>query len=77
MESNFNDWWHKLHECYQNKGCPLTAYEQREILAMLARNPFTAVDKLKYSVVNFETSYATFHLQPATAGAAKPLANTS
>ncbi len=26
---------------------------------MLARNPFSAVEKLKYSVVNFETSYAT------------------
>ncbi len=54
---NFNDWWIKLQECYQNKGCSLTAYEQTEILAMLARNPFSAVDKLKYSVANFETSY--------------------
>jgi hypothetical protein len=55
---NFNDWWLKLQECYQSKGCPLTAYEQTEILAMLTRNPFSAVDKLKYSVANFETSYA-------------------
>jgi hypothetical protein len=56
---NFNDWWRKLQEQYKNKNCPLTAYEQTEILAMLARNPFTAVEKLQYSVVNFETSYAT------------------
>ena len=55
---NFNDWWLKLQEQYKNKGCPLTAHEQREILAMLARNPFAAVEKLKYSIVNFETSYA-------------------
>ena len=55
---NFNDWWLKYQEQYKTKGCPLTAYEQSEVLAMLARNPFTAVEKLKYSVVNFETSYA-------------------
>ncbi len=56
---NFNDWWRKLQEQYENKGCPLTAHEQTELLAMLARNPFAAVDKLKYSVVNFDKSYAT------------------
>jgi hypothetical protein len=63
---NFTDWWRKLQELYQNKGCPLSAYEQSEILAMLARSPFTAVEKLQYSVVNFEKSYATLHKkQPA------------
>jgi hypothetical protein len=55
---NFSDWWQKLQEQYKNKGCPLRAHEQTEILAMLARNPFTAVEKLQYSVVNFETSFA-------------------
>jgi hypothetical protein len=56
---NFTDWWVKLQERYKNKGCPLSVYEQSELLAMLARNPFAAVEKLQYSVVNFEASYAT------------------
>jgi hypothetical protein len=51
-------WWPKLLELYKNKGCALTAYEQGEILAMLAKQPRSAVSMLRNSVENFETSFA-------------------
>jgi hypothetical protein len=55
---HFGAWWSKLLELYKNKGRPMTAYEQGEVLAMLAKQPFSAVSMLKHSVKNFETSFA-------------------
>jgi len=69
----FSDaWWPKLLELYKNKGCPMTAFEQGEVLAMLAKQPLSAVSMLKHSVRNFESSFAAL---PALGG--KRLANTS
>ena len=51
---SFTDlWWPRFLDLYKTNGDPLSAYEQSELLARLATQPFSAIEKLKTSIRNF------------------------